>query len=84
MNFNYAVFSSITVANRVRKRFEGDRDFICLLHTPFSIATSGCSYSLKFKQSKLPQIVDVCEEMDISIKGIYREIEENTFEAISH
>ena len=75
MKYYIAVFSSITFANRIKKKLENSPGFITLMHTPSQLNEKGCSYSLRFKEDKLDTILKTAKDMNLTIKSIY--IEEN-------
>ena len=75
MKYYLAVFSSITFANRIKKRLDNYPGFITLMHTPSEISDNGCSYSLRFKEARLKDVINEASNLNIKIKSIY--IEEN-------
>lgn len=78
MKYYLAVFSSITFANRIKKKLENYPGFIALMHTPSKLSEKGCSYSLRFKENLLNEVISAANEMNIRIKNIYTE-ENNQF-----
>ena len=73
MDYYLAIYSSVTLANRVKKYMPQDGDYIGIVHTPRSISMGGCSYALKFKKHKLPVIKQVSQYLGIKIKALYKE-----------
>ena len=78
MKYYLAVFSSITFANRIKKKLENYPGFIALMHTPSQLSENGCSYTLRFKENLLNEVISTANEMNINIKKIYTE-ENNKF-----
>jgi len=73
MEYYLAVYSSVTLANKVKNCIIPDGDYIGVIHTPRSISSGGCSYSLRFRKNKLGLIKQISGELGIKIRGIYRE-----------
>lgn len=78
MKYYLAVFSSITFANRIKKKLENYPGFITLMHTPSKLSENGCSYSLRFKEDQLKDVLRIAKDLNIKIKNIYTE-ENNNF-----
>ena len=76
MDFYLAVYSSITLANRVKSYVSKDGEYLAVIHTPRSISNGGCSYSLRFKKHKLSTIKQASELLGVKIKGVYKETSE--------
>lgn len=77
MKYYLAVFSSITFANKIKKSLENRPGFIALMHTPTALSENGCSYSLRFKEDKLKDVLNAAQEFNIKIKNIYTEENNN-------
>ncbi|MBE7028911.1 MAG: DUF3343 domain-containing protein [Clostridia bacterium] len=73
MKYYIAVFSSITFANRIKKKLENSPGYITLMHTPMQLSEKGCSYSLRFKEDKLNSVIETAKMMNIKIVSIYTE-----------
>ena len=77
MDYYLCIYSSVTLATRVRKQLSKDGEYVGMLHTPKAISKGGCSYALRFKKNKLAAAKKVSEQLGIKIKGIYREVLED-------
>lgn len=77
MDYYLAIYSSITLANRVKACLPHDGDIVSTIHTPKVITAGGCSYALRFRKNKLPLIKKVSQDYGVKIKGIYQETIEN-------
>ena len=73
MKYYLAVFSSITFANRLKKKLESYPGYITLMHTPLSLTKNGCSYSLRFREDRLSDIIKEANALNIKIQNIYTE-----------
>ncbi|WHH58252.1 putative Se/S carrier-like protein [Petroclostridium sp. X23] len=73
MDYYLAIYSSVTLANRVKRNMPRDGEYVGVVHTPRSITKGGCSYALRFKQHKLSKVKQVSEEYGIKIKALYKE-----------
>jgi len=73
------VYGSITFANRVKKYFINDGDYVGIVHTPSEISKGGCSYSIKVKPQKLQEILEASNKFGFKIRGIYMQTEEGKF-----
>ena len=80
MRYVIAVFSSITMANRVKKEMDRQPGFVSLMHSPTGIPENGCSYSLRFREEMLERIIAVAARLGIKIKNFYVEGENHTYE----
>ena len=80
MKYVIAVFSSITMANRVKKEMDRQIGFVSLMHSPTGIPENGCSYSLRFREEKLDKIISIANRLGIKIKNFYVEGENHTYE----
>ncbi len=81
MKYYLATFSSITFANKIKKSLDNTPGFITLMHTPSSLSQQGCSYALRFKEEKLPEVLEEAEKSNIRILGLYTE-ENNIFKKV--
>lgn len=77
MTYYLAVYSSVTLANRVKKQVTKDGSYVGLVYTPKCLSKGGCSYALRFGKGKLSEIKSVSQKLDVKIKGIYKEINVN-------
>jgi hypothetical protein len=77
MKYYMAVYSSVTVATRVKKNLRKDGAYVGVVHTPKTLTKGGCSYALKFKPAKLSEVKDISRDLGIAIKDIYKEDIEN-------
>lgn len=73
MKYYLAVFPSITFANRLKKKLDNYPGYITLMHTPLSLSENGCSYSLRFKEDRLSDVIKEANALNIKIKNIYTE-----------
>ena len=80
MNYYIAVFSSITLANKLKKYFQYDGSFMALMHAPTSIPMNGCAYCLRFREEKLNDVMEAANRFDIPIKAIYREMPNHAYQ----
>ncbi len=74
MDYYLAVFSSITLARRIKNQAVREGSYMGIINTPKCISKGGCTYALRFKKSKLSEVKQIAQEFDIRIKGIYKEI----------
>jgi hypothetical protein len=65
-------YNSITFANRIKKHFASDGDFIGILHTPKELSKGGCSYSVKVKPEKIKQVLDASNRLVIN-QRVYKQ-----------
>lgn len=72
MDTIYIVFSSVTLANRIKNKFSDRKNKIRIIHTPKKISQGGCSYSIVATEDKLSEITDFCRNANIRISGIYK------------
>ena len=75
MAYQLAVFSSLNMVNRMKSRLNQGDDYFAMIRAPHSISAGGCSFALRFEDSKLPLVKATAQELGIVINGIY--IEEN-------
>ena len=73
MEYYLAIYSSVTLANRVKRQMAAKGDRVNVIHTPKSISKGGCSYALRFKKNRLPIVIQISQEFGIKIKSIYKE-----------
>ena len=73
MEYILAVFSSINLVNRMKSLLNREGEYFAMIRAPHSISTGGCSFALRFKESKLPQVQQAAQELGIAIDGLYRE-----------
>lgn len=73
MEYYLVVYSSITLARRVKKQITKDGSSASVIHTPKCISKGGCSYSVRIKKNKLPEIKEISSDFDIQIMGVYKE-----------
>ena len=77
MEYYLAVYSSVTLANRVKQYMSQYREYAKVIHAPKHLTKGGCSYALRFKKDKLSVITQISEHLGIKIKGLYKESIEN-------
>ncbi|MCG8502949.1 MAG: DUF3343 domain-containing protein [Firmicutes bacterium] len=77
MEYYLVIYSSITLANRVKRRVAKDGSYVGIIHTPKCISKGGCSYAIRCKKHKLADVKKVSAALKITIRGIYREINED-------
>lgn len=75
--YNLIVFSSINLANRVKKSGEKNGIFIGLQRTPKNLSQRSCSYSLRVKEIFTREILKYSNEANIKTLGIYKEIKDD-------
>ena len=73
MEYCLAVYSSMTLANRVKTYVKQPGEYVNIIHTPKILSKGGCSYSLRFKCHKLQAVKNISENLGIKIKGVYKE-----------
>ncbi|MGE4284680.1 MAG: putative Se/S carrier-like protein [Clostridia bacterium] len=73
MEYYLAVYSSVTLANRIKKNIPWDGDYIGVIYAPRSLTKGGCSHALRFKKAKLFTVRQLSQEMGIKIRGLYKE-----------
>ncbi len=73
MEYYLAIYSSITLANRVKKELGNTGRHLSVIRTPSLISQGGCSYALRFKKNLLDKIKDLSMILGINIKRIYIE-----------
>lgn len=78
------VYSSITFANRIKKHFMYDGDYVAVLHTPKEISAGGCSYSVRVKPAKLKQVLDVSKEFGFKVRGVYKQTGEGEYTEVEN
>jgi len=73
MTYSIIALSSVTAAKRV-ERAALDNGIICMtLHTPKIISKYGCSHSVRVKQVYTDEIISLCKQLGIQIRGVYVE-----------
>jgi len=77
--YYYIVYGSVTYANRIKRFFDNEKGFVGVLHTPSSISTGGCSYSVKLDRVKAKRAIELSREYNIKIRGIYKQNADGTF-----
>ena len=73
MRYLIAVFSSITLANRVKKEMDNQLGFVSLMHSPAGIPEKGCSYALRFREDKLESVRRAADKLGVKINNFYVE-----------
>lgn len=68
-----AVFSSLNLVNRMKSRLNQGNDYFAMIRAPQCIAVGGCSFALRFEDSKLPLVQHTAQELGIAINGMYVE-----------
>jgi hypothetical protein len=78
MSYDLAVFASVNLANKMKSHLNKNGLYFGMLRAPHCIASGGCSFALRFEESKIDLVKEAALELDISIEGIYQEqVQEN-------
>ena len=78
MSYDRAVFASVNLANKMKSHLNKNGLYFGMLRAPHCIASGGCSFALRFEESKIDLVKEAALELDISIEGIYQEqVQEN-------
>lgn len=77
MEYYLAIYSSITLANRVKQYLSQTGEYAKVIHTPKHLTKSGCSYALRFKKDNLFMVKQISKDFGIKIRGLYKECIEN-------
>ena len=77
MEYYLAVFSSITLARRVKNEAVREGSYMGIINTPKHRSKGGCTYALRFKKGKLSEVKKIAQAFDVRIKGIYKEIQKD-------
>ena len=72
MSYDLAVFASVNLANKMKSHLNKNGLYFGMLRAPHCIASGGCSFALRFEESKIDLVKEAALELDISIEGIYR------------
>ncbi len=73
MSYSIIALTSVTAAKRV-ERAALDNGIICMtLHTPKIISKYGCSHSVRVKQALTDEVLTICKQLGIQIRGVYLE-----------
>ena len=75
MNYAIVVLTSITAAKRVERIAGRYGITVCTKHTPKIISPSGCSHSVRVKETRLQDVLKICADLKLSIRGVYREVQ---------
>ena len=67
----YLVFSSITYATWLQKRYLDG--YPKLMHTPRGIPVNGCSHSLRCGKCDLKELLELAQQFNIPLLGVYKE-----------
>ena len=73
MGYDLAVFSSVNVVNRMKSQLNRGGEYFGMLRAPHCISAGGCSFALRFEESKLTLVKQAAQELDIVINGVYKE-----------
>lgn len=73
MGYDLAVFLSVHLVNRMKSRLNQGGEYVGMLRTPHSISAGGCSFALRFEESKLHVVKETAQELGVDINGIYKE-----------
>jgi hypothetical protein len=73
MSYDLAVFASVNLANKMKSHLNKNGLYFGMLRAPHCIASGGCSFALRFEESKIDLVKEAALELDISIEGIYQE-----------
>lgn len=71
MGYYLVAYNSVTFANRINNHFKYRADFLGVVHTPKSLSASGCSHSVKVRESLLRDVIEVSEGLGIKIKAVF-------------
>ncbi len=82
MNYYIAVFSSITLANKLKKHFQPKGSYMTLMHAPTSLPANGCAYCLRFREDTLGALREAADRFGIPIQAIYQEMPEHTYQEL--
>lgn len=81
--YYYIVYSSITFATGIKNKFRYDRERISVMHTPAGISEAGCSYSIRVRSlEKATEIIKASEEYGVTVKGLYKQMDKDSFEKL--
>ncbi len=79
MNYSIIVLSSVTAAKRAEKMAERYGISCTTSHTPKVISQYGCSHCIKVKPQYTQNVVDICRELQLDVKGVFTEIRNGDF-----
>ena len=73
MGYDLAVFLSVHLVNRMKSRLNQGGEYVGMLRAPHCISAGGCSFALRFEESKLQVVKEAAQELGIDINGVYKE-----------
>lgn len=80
----YIVYSSITFATGMKNKFRYDKEQITVMHTPSNISGANCSYCLRVESyEKAVEIIEASAEYGVTVKGLYKKTEGNSYVEIT-
>lgn len=81
----YIIYSSITFATGMKNKFRYDKEQITVMHTPSAISGASCSYCLKVGTlEKAMEIINASAEYGVTVKGLYRQKDNDNYEEINY
>ena len=67
-----AVIGPVTTAARFEKKINAQsRISTRIIHTPDTLSSGGCSYSIKTKAENFPILLEIANQYKIKVKGYY-------------
>ena len=83
MGYYLVAYNSVTFANRINNHFKYRADFLGVVHTPKSLSQSGCSYSVKVRESLLHDVLEVSEGLGIKVKAVFYKGKDGKYREVS-
>jgi Protein of unknown function (DUF3343). len=80
MKYAWIIYSSITSASRIKKACAQKSKTCSVRQTPSAMSASGCNYGIRCNQKDLPFVLDLSKKLELTIKGIYIETNNDTGE----
>ncbi len=77
MDYAIAMYSSITVANRVKKLAANQISYLGIIQAPASLGVKGCNYSIRCKFEDLETLRAICDKFGLKIKAVFKETIQN-------
>lgn len=71
------MFSSVNLVNRLKKRLNQGGEYFGMIRAPHGLSAGGCSFALRFEESKIMQVKQAAGELGINIIGFFREVYRN-------
>jgi hypothetical protein len=73
MAYELAVFPSVHLVNRMKRRLNRDGRYFGMIRAPHGISPGGCGFALRFEESERSLVKETAAELGIAIEGIYKE-----------